>query len=47
MNDKIRRTLYILMRLYRNQSGNTLAIVAASVFPLAALIGGGIDMSRL
>lgn len=47
MNDKIRRALFILMRLYHNQAGNTLAMVAASIFPLAALIGGGIDMSRL
>lgn len=47
MSDKIRRALFILMRLYHNQAGNTLAIVAAAVFPLAALIGGGVDMSRL
>lgn len=47
MGDKIRRALFILMRLYHNQAGNTLAIVAAAIFPLAALIGGGVDMSRL
>ncbi|WP_340264134.1 pilus assembly protein [Sphingobium mellinum] len=47
MGDKIRHALFILMRLYHNQAGNTLAIVAAAIFPLAALIGGGVDMSRL
>lgn len=46
MGDRIRRALFILMRLYHNQAGNTLAIVAAAVIPLAALIGGGVDMSR-
>ena len=47
MGDRIKRALFILMRLYHNQAGNTLAIVAAAIFPLAALIGGGVDMSRL
>jgi Flp pilus assembly protein TadG len=47
MSDRIKRALFILMRLYHNQAGNTLAIVAAAIFPLAALIGGGVDMSRL
>lgn len=46
MSDRIKRALFILMRLYHNQAGNTLAIVAAAVLPLAALIGGGVDMSR-
>ena len=46
MGDRIKRALFILMRLYHNQAGNTLAIVAAAVIPLAALIGGGVDMSR-
>ncbi|OAN57497.1 pilus assembly protein TadG [Sphingobium sp. TCM1] len=35
-----------LARLLRNQAGNTMAIVAAAIIPLAALIGGGLDMSR-
>jgi Flp pilus assembly protein TadG len=35
-----------LTRLLRNQAGNTMAIVAAAIIPLAALIGGGLDMSR-
>jgi Flp pilus assembly protein TadG len=30
----------------RNQAGNVMAIVAAAIIPLAALIGGGLDMSR-
>ena len=47
MSDRIKRALFILMRLYHNQAGNTLAIVAAAIFPLAAMIGGGVDMSRL
>ncbi|WP_255326216.1 TadE/TadG family type IV pilus assembly protein [Sphingobium sp. EM0848] len=46
MGDRIKRALFILMRLYHNQTGNTLAIVAAAVIPLAGLIGGGVDMSR-
>ncbi|WP_150292264.1 TadE/TadG family type IV pilus assembly protein [Sphingobium estronivorans] len=46
MGDRIKRALFILMRLYHNQAGNTLAIVAAAVVPLAGLIGGGVDMSR-
>ena len=46
MGEKIKRTLFILMRLYHNQAGNTLAMVAAAIIPLAALIGGGVDMSR-
>ncbi|MCP1470733.1 Flp pilus assembly protein TadG [Sphingobium sp. OAS761] len=35
-----------LTRLARNQAGNTMAMVAAAIIPLAALIGGGLDMSR-
>ncbi|MBK5263853.1 MAG: Tad domain-containing protein [Alphaproteobacteria bacterium] len=36
-----------LARLLRNQAGNTLALVAAAIFPMLGLIGGGIDMSRM
>src|SRR3546814_4052597 len=36
-----------LTRLLHNEAGNTLAIVAAAIFPLAGMIGGGLDMSRL
>lgn len=47
MGKQINRTNGFLARLAHNQAGNTLAIVAASVIPLAGLIGGGIDISRL
>jgi Flp pilus assembly protein TadG len=40
------RQLGFLGRLLKSQAGNTLAIVAAAIIPLAALIGGGLDMSR-
>lgn len=36
-----------LARLARNQSGNTLAMVAAALIPLLGLVGGGVDMARL
>lgn len=36
-----------LARLLRDTAGNTLAIMAAAMFPLAGLVGGGVDMSRL
>jgi hypothetical protein len=36
-----------LTRLRRDEAGNTLAIVAAAIFPMLGLIGGGIDMSRV
>ncbi len=36
-----------LGRLARDQRGNTIAIMAAAMFPLAGLVGGGVDMSRL
>ena len=36
----------LLGRIARDRSGNTLALVAASIAPLLALIGGGIDMGR-
>lgn len=35
-----------LQRLVRDRAGNTLALIAASIFPLLAMIGGGIDMGR-
>ena len=35
-----------LARLAGNQAGNVMAMVAAAIIPLAALIGGGLDMSR-
>lgn len=36
-----------LARLLRDTGGNTLAIMAMAIFPLAGLVGGGVDMSRL
>lgn len=36
----------ILARLRRDQAGNTIAIVAAALIPLAGMIGGGLDISR-
>src|SRR5262249_42978452 len=33
-------------RLARDKGGNTLAIIAASLVPLMAMIGSGVDMSR-
>src|SRR6478735_4610378 len=36
----------LLSRLLRDRAGNTLAIVAAALFPLLGLIGGAVDMSR-
>lgn len=36
-----------LQRLAQSTSGNTLAITAAAFFPLAGLIGGAVDMTRI
>ncbi|WP_323810121.1 pilus assembly protein [Sphingobium baderi] len=47
MSEKAVKSTGFLGRLRRDASGNTLAIVAAAIFPLAAMIGGGIDISRL
>ena len=38
--------LGFLARLLRDVRGNALAIVAAALFPLTAIIGSGVDMSR-
>lgn len=46
MGDRIRVVLFILMRLYRNQAGNTLAIVAAAIIPLVGMTGAAVDFSR-
>ncbi|WAT18420.1 pilus assembly protein TadG-related protein [Aurantiacibacter sp. MUD11] len=35
-----------LKRLARNSAGNVAAMLAAALFPLLALIGGGVDMGR-
>ena len=36
----------MLARLLRNDAGNTSLIVAGSIIPLLAMVGGGIDMGR-
>ena len=36
----------LLRRLAHDRSGNTLALMAASLLPLLAMVGGGIDMGR-
>ena len=35
------------LRLLADTAGNSLVIMAAAMFPLAGLVGGGVDMSRL
>lgn len=35
-----------IRRLLHDRAGNTLAMIAASLFPLLALVGGGVDMGR-
>ena len=46
MGKQIKHPQGFLNRLLHSQSGNVMAIVAAAIIPLAALIGGGLDMSR-
>ena len=36
----------LLARLLRDRAGNTLMLVAAALFPLLAMVGGGVDISR-
>ena len=36
-----------LMRLLRDERAATLPIMAAAIFPLAGLVGGGVDMGRM
>jgi Flp pilus assembly protein TadG len=36
----------MLKRLLRDQAGNTLALVAASVIPIIGIVGGAVDMGR-
>jgi Putative Flp pilus-assembly TadE/G-like len=36
----------LLARLVHDRAGNTLAMIAAGLFPLLALVGGGVDMGR-
>jgi Putative Flp pilus-assembly TadE/G-like len=41
-----RAALTWLKVLLRDRAGNTLALIAAALFPMLALLGGGIDMGR-
>lgn len=41
-----RGTVRFLARMLRETGGNVIIIVAASLFPLLALVGSGIDMGR-
>ena len=41
------KAMGFLSRLRRDVRGNTLAIVAAAMIPLIAMVGGGIDVSRM
>lgn len=43
---KARKSPGLFVRLAKDPSGNTLALIAASIFPLLAMIGGGVDMGR-
>src|SRR5689334_15581872 len=36
----------LLRRLAADRAGNTLALAAAALFPLLALVGGGVDLGR-
>ena len=47
MSDRIKRALFILMRLYHNQAGNILAMTAAAIIPTIGLVGGAFDMARI
>ena len=40
------RATALLTRLRQDCAGNTLAMIAAAVFPLLGMVGGGIDMGR-
>lgn len=37
----------LLARLRVNKAGNTIAMTAAAIFPLAGMVGGAVDMSRI
>jgi Flp pilus assembly protein TadG len=50
MNTRIHRnsgTGGVFARLRRNRAGNTLAMMAIGIIPLAGLVGGAVDMSRM
>lgn len=35
-----------LQRFASDRAGNTLAMIAAAIFPMMAMVGGGVDMGR-
>lgn len=39
--------IYVAMRLVRHSAGNTLAMMAAAMIPIAGMIGSGLDMARI
>lgn len=45
----LKKTPYsgFLIRLAKNRAGNVMPLVAAAVFPMAAMIGGAVDLSRI
>lgn len=45
-NAEVTEGASFLNRLRRDLAGNTLALLAAGLFPLLALVGGGVDMGR-
>ena len=49
MFDKVKKksAKSFLQELRSNTAGNTLAMAAMALFPLAAMIGGGVDVSRI
>jgi Flp pilus assembly protein TadG len=44
--DTLKKARGFLSRLSKDQSGNTLAMVAAGVIPFIGVVGGAVDMSR-
>lgn len=46
VHDQPNKPQGLLRRLAHDRSGNTLALLAAGLFPLLAMVGGGIDMGR-
>ncbi|MFZ5666156.1 MAG: pilus assembly protein TadG-related protein [Pseudomonadota bacterium] len=47
MKKQVKMQSRFLNNLLSDKRGNTFAIAAAAFFPLAALVGGGVDISRL
>ncbi len=45
----LKKTHYsgLLARIAKNQAGNVMPLMAAAVFPMAAMVGGAVDLSRI